>query len=43
MKGMSKDEIPCQAVVKTVAKKPGLKDNNFQVSSSLLQSLQLLT
>ena len=27
----SKAEIPCQAVVRTVAKKPGLKDTNFQV------------
>lgn len=31
VKGMSSDEIPCQVVVKTIAKKPGLKDNNFQV------------
>ena len=32
MKVLSKDEIPCQVVIRTVTKKPGLKDNNFQVS-----------
>ncbi|CAG2202668.1 CKAP5 [Mytilus edulis] len=42
MKGMSKDEIPCQAVVKTVAKKPGLKDNNFQVLKLRIELITLL-
>lgn len=31
LKGLSRDEIPCQAVLRTVCKKPGLKDTNFQV------------
>ncbi|KAK3102168.1 hypothetical protein FSP39_009299 [Pinctada imbricata] len=31
IKGMSREEIKCQVVVRTVCKKPGLKDNNFQV------------
>ncbi|XP_052066786.1 cytoskeleton-associated protein 5-like [Mytilus californianus] len=42
MKGMSKDEIPCQAVVKTVAKKPGLKDNNFQVLKLRIELITIL-
>lgn len=29
---MSKDMIPCQVCVRSLAKKPGFKDNNFQVS-----------
>ncbi|KAL4225289.1 Cytoskeleton associated protein 5 [Mactra antiquata] len=28
---MTKDMIPCQVCIRTVAKKPGFKDNNFQV------------
>ena len=28
---MSREEIKCQVVVKTICKKPGIKDNNFQV------------
>ena len=28
---MTKDEIPCQVCVRTVTKKPGLKETNFQV------------
>ena len=36
MKGLSKDEIPCQVVIKTITKKPGLKDNNFQVSGGIV-------
>lgn len=28
---MSKDDIPCQACVRTITKKPGLKETNFQV------------
>ncbi|XP_022338484.2 cytoskeleton-associated protein 5-like [Crassostrea virginica] len=31
VKGKSKEELKTQVVVRTVAKKPGLKDNNFQV------------
>ncbi|XP_055998398.1 cytoskeleton-associated protein 5-like isoform X2 [Ostrea edulis] len=31
VKGTSKEELKTQVVVRTVAKKPGLKDNNFQV------------
>ncbi|OWF42942.1 cytoskeleton-associated protein 5-like [Mizuhopecten yessoensis] len=31
LKGLSKDDIPCQALLRTVCKKPGLKDTNFQV------------
>ncbi|KAJ8298919.1 hypothetical protein KUTeg_022979 [Tegillarca granosa] len=31
VKGKEKKEIPCQVVVRTVNKKPGLKDTNFQV------------
>lgn len=31
VKGLSKEEIPCQAFVRVLKKKPGLKDNNFQV------------
>ncbi|KAK7477171.1 hypothetical protein BaRGS_00031556, partial [Batillaria attramentaria] len=30
-KGMSKEEIPCQVFVRVLKRKPGLKDNNFQV------------
>ena len=28
---MTRDMIPCQVIVRTIARKPGLKDNNFQV------------
>lgn len=28
---MTKDMIPCQVCVRTITKKPGIKDNNFQV------------
>jgi len=28
---MSREEIPCQAIVRTIGKKPGLKESNFQV------------
>ncbi|XP_033753517.1 cytoskeleton-associated protein 5-like [Pecten maximus] len=31
LKSLSKDEIPCQALLRTLCKKPGLKDTNFQV------------
>lgn len=31
IKGLTKEEIPTQAFIRTVCKKPGLKDNNFQV------------
>ena len=34
VKMTSRNEIPCQALVRTVAKKPGLKETNFQVSGS---------
>ena len=28
---MSKSDIPCQVLVRTIVKKPGLKETNFQV------------
>jgi len=28
---MTRDMIPCQVIVRIIARKPGLKDNNFQV------------
>lgn len=31
IKGLTKEEIPTQAFIRTLCKKPGLKDNNFQV------------
>ena len=35
VKGMSRDDIPCQVFVRTIAKKPGLKETNFQVRNAL--------
>jgi cytoskeleton-associated protein 5 len=40
VKRMPTDEVPCQIVVRTVAKKPGFKDAHFQV---LKQRLELIT
>ena len=40
LKRMPTDEVPCQLVVRTVAKKPGFKDVHFQV---LKQRLELIT
>ena len=40
IKRMPTDEVPCQIVVRTVAKKPGFKDAHFQV---LKQRLELIT
>lgn len=31
VKGLSREEIPAQAFVRTISKKPGLKETNFQV------------
>lgn len=31
IKGTPKDEIPCQVCIRTITKKPGLKETNFQV------------
>lgn len=42
MKVLSKDEIPCQVVIRTVTKKPGLKDNNFQVLKLRIELISLL-
>ena len=36
LKLMSKEEIPCQVCVRTVTKKPGLKETNFQVHISII-------
>jgi len=33
VKRLPKESIPCQVCVRTIAKKPGFKDNNFQVST----------
>jgi cytoskeleton-associated protein 5 len=40
IKRMPTDEVPCQLIVRTVAKKPGFKDVHFQV---LKQRLELIT
>ena len=32
---MEPKEIPCQVCIRTIAKKPGIKDNNFQVRVQL--------
>lgn len=40
IKRMPTDEVPCQVIVRTVAKKPGFKDPHFQV---LKQRLELIT
>ncbi|XP_064635641.1 cytoskeleton-associated protein 5-like isoform X2 [Lineus longissimus] len=42
VKVMEKKEIPCQALVRTIAKKPGLKDNNFQVLKLRFEMLTFL-
>ena len=34
--GLRGERIPVQAVVRTIMKKPGLKDNNFQASLDYL-------
>ena len=31
---MEPKSIPCQVCIRTIAKKPGIKDNNFQVEFS---------
>jgi hypothetical protein len=38
---MSKSDIPCQALVRTIVKKPGLKETNFQVGSLFAFALLL--
>uniref|UniRef100_A0A667Y035 Cytoskeleton associated protein 5 n=1 Tax=Myripristis murdjan TaxID=586833 RepID=A0A667Y035_9TELE len=39
---MDKNEIPCQALVRMLAKKPGWKETNFQVMQLKLQALALV-
>ncbi|XP_074659801.1 cytoskeleton-associated protein 5-like [Tubulanus polymorphus] len=39
---LTKDEIPTQALIRTVAAKPGLKDNNFQVLKIKLEFVAFL-
>ncbi|XP_069178181.1 cytoskeleton-associated protein 5 isoform X4 [Procambarus clarkii] len=41
-KMMDRSEIPTQALVRTLAQKPGLKDNNFQVLKLKLEALKYL-
>jgi cytoskeleton-associated protein 5 len=40
IKSMPSDDVPCQVIVRTLAKKPGLKDTHFQV---LKQRIELIT
>ncbi|CAL4065491.1 unnamed protein product, partial [Meganyctiphanes norvegica] len=40
--GMERSDIPCQALVRTLAQKPGFKDNNFQVLKLRLEALKIL-
>ncbi|GFO33537.1 cytoskeleton-associated protein 5 [Plakobranchus ocellatus] len=39
----SKDDIPCQVCIRTICKKPGLKDTNFQVLKLKLELVAHLT
>ena len=39
---MAREDIPCQACVRTVCKKPGLKENNFQVMKLKVQLIAFL-
>ncbi len=40
---MEPKEIPCQVCIRTIAKKPGVKDNNFQVRICSVLCLQHFT
>ena len=42
VRGLSRSEIPTQALVRTLVKKPGLKENNFQVLKLKLEVLTYL-
>ena len=42
VKRLPKESIPCQVCVRTIAKKPGFKDNNFQVSTMYWLLLNVL-
>ncbi|XP_060608176.1 cytoskeleton-associated protein 5-A-like, partial [Ruditapes philippinarum] len=42
LRRMTKDMIPCQVCVRTLAKKPGFKDNNFQVLKLRIELLSHL-
>jgi cytoskeleton-associated protein 5 len=42
VKRMPTDEVPCQVIVRTVARKPGLKDPHFQVLKQRLELISLL-
>ena len=37
---MDKIEMPCQALVRMLAKKPGWKETNFQVTVAMVFSLK---
>ena len=39
---LEKSDIPAQALVRTLCKKPGLKDNNFQVIKLKLEAVKYL-
>ena len=39
---MERADIPTQALVRTLCKKPGLKDNNFQVIKLKLEAVKIL-
>ncbi|XP_063608455.1 cytoskeleton-associated protein 5-like isoform X2 [Penaeus indicus] len=39
---LDRSEIPCQALVRVLAQKPGFKDNNFQVLKLRLEALKTL-
>lgn len=39
---MERAEIPTQVLIRTLCKKPGLKDNNFQVIKLKFESVKLL-
>ena len=36
-------EIPTQVIIRTLNKKPGLKDTNFQVLKARLEAVKLLS
>ncbi|XP_064115377.1 cytoskeleton-associated protein 5-like isoform X2 [Macrobrachium nipponense] len=42
VQGLSRDDIPAQALVLTLAQKPGFKDNNFQVLKLKLEALKII-
>ncbi|KAK7077047.1 hypothetical protein SK128_006638 [Halocaridina rubra] len=42
VQGLSRNEIPTQALVRILAQKPGFKDNNFQVLKLRLEALKII-